>query len=201
MTGVAHRAQRGVVLFIALIVLVAMTLAGIALMRAVDTGTIIAGNLAFRQNATYVGDIGVETARTWLLTNGAGNTLYADQPAVSGGAGYWSTMQSGVDLLGSDPLVPDFQWNDSASINVTAPAPPNGYSVRYVIHRLCDAPGDPAGVNCVRSSGTSSSTSSTKGAAAYGSYAITSPTSAFYRITVRVSGPRSSVSYIQAMVY
>lgn len=201
MTRVAYRAQRGVVLFIALIVLVAMTLAGIALMRSVDTGTLIAANLAFRQNATYVGDIGVEAARNWLLTNGAGNTLYTDQPGITGGGGYWSTMQTGVDLLGTDPAVPDFQWTDAASVDVTTPAPPNGYSLRYVIHRLCDAAGDPAGVNCVRSTGTSSSASSTKGAAAYGTYAITAPTSAYYRITVRVVGPRNSVSYVQAMVY
>ena len=43
------RAQQGVILFIALIVLVAMSLAGIALMRSVDTNVLIAGNLAFRQ--------------------------------------------------------------------------------------------------------------------------------------------------------
>ena len=38
--------QSGVVLFIALIVLVAMTLAGIAIMRSVDTGVAISGNVA-----------------------------------------------------------------------------------------------------------------------------------------------------------
>jgi Tfp pilus assembly protein PilX len=38
--------QRGVMLIIALIVLVAMTMAGIAMMRSVDTATIVAGNIA-----------------------------------------------------------------------------------------------------------------------------------------------------------
>ena len=42
--------QRGVVLFIALIALVAMSLAAVALVRSVDTATIIAGNLAFKQS-------------------------------------------------------------------------------------------------------------------------------------------------------
>jgi Tfp pilus assembly protein PilX len=41
--------QRGVVLLIALIILVAMTLAGIGMMRSVDTGSVISGNLAFKQ--------------------------------------------------------------------------------------------------------------------------------------------------------
>ena len=52
----SRRAQRGVILFIALIVLVAMSLAGIALMRSVDTNVMIAGNLAFRQGATLAAD-------------------------------------------------------------------------------------------------------------------------------------------------
>ena len=42
------RKQRGTMLIIALIVLVAMTLAGIATMRSVDTATVMAGNIAFR---------------------------------------------------------------------------------------------------------------------------------------------------------
>jgi hypothetical protein len=58
-------------LFVALIVLVAMSLAGIALMRSVDTNVLIAGNLAFRQGATARGDWGVEDARTWITANAA----------------------------------------------------------------------------------------------------------------------------------
>jgi Tfp pilus assembly protein PilX len=41
-------AQQGVVLLMALIMLVALTLAGIALVRSVDTTNLIAGNLAFK---------------------------------------------------------------------------------------------------------------------------------------------------------
>ena len=191
------RRQQGVVLFIALIVLVAMSLAGIALMRSVDTGTVIASNLAFRQNATHVGDLGIEKARTWLLANSA--TLNADQPGVADGIGYWSTMQSGLDLLGNDPAKTDYDWG--TGVVVTTPAPPAGYAVRYVIHRLCNASGAPTDTGCVKSADTSSSTSSTKGAATYGSYAISASTSAMFRITVKVSGPRNSTGYVQAVLY
>jgi Tfp pilus assembly protein PilX len=41
--------QRGVVLLVALIILVALTLAGVALIRSVDTANIIAGNLSFHR--------------------------------------------------------------------------------------------------------------------------------------------------------
>jgi len=189
-----------VVLFIALIVLVAMSLAGIALIRNVDTGTVIAGNLAFRQAATHIGDIGVEAARGWLMGVSPAATLYDDQPSITGGAAYFANWSENIDLVGSDPAKADYDWSN-ANV-VTSPAPPTGYEVRYVIHRLCKQPGDPVSITCVKQTGATSSTASgTKGAASFGSFAISVPTNALYRITVRVVGPRNSVSYIQAVVF
>ena len=63
----AQRLQRGVVLFVALIVLIIMTLAGLALLRQMGVGTSIAGNVAFKENATSVADRGTEVARAWLF--------------------------------------------------------------------------------------------------------------------------------------
>ena len=50
------RRQQGVVLYVALIVMIAMMLAGVAMLRSVGTGVGVAGNLAFKQNATLAGD-------------------------------------------------------------------------------------------------------------------------------------------------
>jgi type IV pilus assembly protein PilX len=186
------RRQQGVVLFIALIILVAMSLAGIALMRSVDTGTIIAGNLAFRQSTTYVADLGVEAARAWLRAATA-----ADLEAHQEASGYYATWDS-VDLLKT------FAWTDAISVNVTgAPfTPPTGYTVRYVIHRLCSETGDPATKPCVKMSGAGGSGTSTgsKGAVSYGAYALAAPVPAVYRITVLVTGPRNARSFVQAVV-
>src|SRR4051812_10143783 len=63
-----HKKQGGVVLFIALVVLVAMSLAGIAMVRSVDTGSLVAGNMAFKQGATLAGDAGTELAISWLTS-------------------------------------------------------------------------------------------------------------------------------------
>ncbi|UUZ75298.1 hypothetical protein LP414_26180 [Polaromonas sp. P1(28)-13] len=60
--------QHGVSLIIALIALIAMTFAGLALIRAVDTSNVISGNLAFRQASLHATDVGVETALTALGT-------------------------------------------------------------------------------------------------------------------------------------
>jgi Tfp pilus assembly protein PilX len=65
--------QRGVVLFFALISLLAIMLAAVALIRSVDTSTMIAGNLAFKQAATTSGDAGTEAAINWLTTMQAAN--------------------------------------------------------------------------------------------------------------------------------
>jgi hypothetical protein len=64
---IAARKQRGVVLLIALIVLVAMTLAGIGMMRSVDTGTVIAGNMAFREATANANDAGISAAFNALV--------------------------------------------------------------------------------------------------------------------------------------
>ena len=194
-------AQQGVVLFIALIVLVAMSLAGVALIRSVDTGQVISGNLAFRQAAMHVADNGIEAARTWLIAQGS-TTLQSDTPGVTGGGGYYANWAENLDLLGSKTATTSDDYNWSTAINVTSPAPPTGYTVSYVIHRLCRQTGDASGTTCVKLAGVvSSSASGTKGAAAFGSMAISVPTSATYRVTVRVLGPRNATSYVQAVIF
>jgi Tfp pilus assembly protein PilX len=184
--------QRGAVLFIALIVLVAMSLAGIALIRGVDTANLIAGNLAFKQNATHGGDWGVEQARAWLQLQAA-TALYNDDAVDKR---YWASMQSGADFTATDPARPDFDW---ANNSFDAGADPAGNQVRYVIHRMCDLAGNPGSVNCVRTT-TGGTADSTKGGATYGGAALPSTSQIYYRITARVTGPRNTVSYVQVMV-
>lgn len=60
------RKQRGVVLVIALIVLIVMMLAGMGMMRSVDTGSIIAGNIAFKQSTVNGGDRAIDDAYSVL---------------------------------------------------------------------------------------------------------------------------------------
>lgn len=183
--------QRGAVLFIALIVLVAMSLAGIALIRSVDTANLIAGNLAFKQNATHGGDWGVEQGRAWLQSQAA-TALYNND----GSGRYYAAMQTGLDFTNTDPSKPDFDWTSSA---FDAGPDPAGNQVRYVVHRMCDLAGNPGSVNCVRTT-TGGTSDSTKGGATYGGAALPSTSQIYYRITARVTGPRNTVSYVQMMV-
>jgi len=197
-----RRRQQGVILFIALIVLVAMSLTGIALMRSVDTNVLIAGNLAFRQGTTLAGDGGVEEARSWLAANTG--QLNSDQPA--GTTYYWANWQSAIDLIGSDPALPDYDWAQSRTVPAAFGTDAATYTVQYVIHRLCAAAGDPnsAAANCVKASGggagAGAASGGSKGTATYGSQALPGVSSVYYRITVRITGPRNTLSFIQAVV-
>lgn len=193
-----RRAQQGVVLFVSLIILVAMTLAGIALMRSVDTNVLIAGNLAFRQANTMYADTGVEAARAWLSANVA--SLNNNQPA--GALHYWANYQEGLNFLGT-AVAPAVNYNWDQAATVAAPDP--AYTIAYVIHRLCGGSGPPADASakCMQASaggGSGSSGLGTKGVVHYGVQALPGISSTYYRVTVRVRGPRNTLSYVQAIL-
>lgn len=197
--AILRKHQQGVILFVALIVLVAMSLTGIALMRSVDTNLLVAGNLAFRQGATAAGDWGVETARSFLKNTvvGSQNALDVDRPSDA----YYATWQQSLDLYGSGTGTL-FDWAAGSRLVGTDSA---GNEVRYVVHRMCGAPGPStaAAANCVRTSatgGSSTAEGSTKGAVTYGSAALPAPTAVYFRVTVRILGPRNTLSYVQAVL-
>lgn len=196
--------QAGVVLFITLIALVAMTLAAVALVRSVDTGTIVAGNLGFKQSAVISADAGLEAARTFLLANGA--NLASDRPTD----GYYSTRQDAIDLTGN--RTPGIQtdnvdWDGSTAsaaskaFKVNGGAQDNaGNTIAYVIHRMCDIPGglnDP-GQACATTS--MSAGGSTMDAPDYSKYGLPSAQLVYFRVTSRVTGPRNTVTYVQSML-
>ena len=179
----APRRQSGVVLFIALIVLVAMTLAGIAIMRSVDTGSLIAGNLAFKQGTLQGGDFGLNAAITYLVQNAYTGQLDADRPDQA----YFSVATEPPDWT-SNAI-----WDNSKNAGTDAA----GNKVQYVIHRLCDAAGAPSGVNCAKIQKTGGEAGNSQGI--WGS-AFTAPPLLMYRVTTRVTGPRDTTSIIQSNV-
>ncbi|HUY02946.1 MAG TPA: hypothetical protein VMV33_06650 [Rhodocyclaceae bacterium] len=189
-----RRRQAGVVLMMALIVLVAMTLAGIALVRSVDTTNIIAGNLAYQQAATNSSDFGTAAAVTWLQNNN-GATLQQSVFAQGYAANFQPTPAPGQswDNYWNTVLVPGGQ--------VVSLAPDAaGNAVSYAIQRLCNAVGDPAspGTGCaVVPALTGIATSSSKTS---GSVPLHYSSQIYYRVTSRVAGPRNTVSYVQTIV-
>jgi type IV pilus assembly protein PilX len=195
--------QHGVVLLIALIALVAMTLAAIGLVRSIDTGTMVAGNIGFRQSAVATADAGIETARTWIVSQLNLPTLNGDLPA----RGYYSTRQDnlditgnrtsggtdGVDWGGSDPSQPVKAF-DAGLLDAT------GAHVYYLINRMCTRPGayNVSSQDCAVSYGAGQG--STQRTVDTPDQPVFGVPYYFYRITVRVDGPKNTSSYVQALV-
>ncbi|MGC2518710.1 MAG: hypothetical protein WA373_06345 [Burkholderiales bacterium] len=189
------RRQRGVVLFIALIVLVAMTLAGIAAVRSVDTTNQIAGNLAFKQSTTMGADAAIENARNWLLTQIAAGALESDNVA-NGYFSYAATSSPGIETDWTN-----YNWTSNAAAKHLTPPDAAGNDIYYVIQRMCKTTGSgSASANsCLTSlsSGAAGTSNSSKGA---GIVNLIGLTQYYYRVSVRATGPRNTVSYVQAMI-
>jgi type IV pilus assembly protein PilX len=191
--------ERGAILFVALIVLVAMSLAGIALMRSVDTNVLIAGNLAFRQGATAGGDWGIEDARTWISGNAA---LLNDDLSTPF---YYASWQETQDLTGNNSLIAnDYNWD---STNAGEQPRDLGFDaagnrVQYLVHRLCDKAGQPNDVHCVKSSLVAGSVQAgtSKVIQGAGGGSVPGKASVLYRVTVKITGPRNTVSFVQAVM-
>ncbi len=211
MSQPAHRgarSQRGLVLFFALIALVAMSLAALALVRSVDTTTLISGNLAFRQAATTSADGGVESAVTVMTAMQAANdalatpkNVYLDATQIfnvtNTATGYYSNADPALNLTATTT------WVDGVSSLAATDSSGNTY--RYVIQRMCRIANQVVSKpNCLFSG---AATDNNGKAVPLPSQICSGPgcpaagQSPQYRVTVRVTGPKNTISYIQAMVY
>ena len=195
--------QRGMVLFIALIVLVAMTLAGIALIRSVDTSNVIAGNLAFKQATLQAGDLGVEAAVTALPTIIAGSVDTDLTPAASStNPNYWyyasrrTTDAYGVPTtqeFGAAGTATAIDWSQVPTVSTTA-----GNTVQIVVDRLCQGP--PPVVDLLASCFADSGAATGSGSQAIHRQNFSATPTVYYRATARISGPRNTVSMVQAIL-
>jgi type IV pilus assembly protein PilX len=186
--------QRGAVLLIALIMLLALTMAGLALMRSVSTSNIIAGNLAFQQATTHSAGAGIETAVSWLQANTANTTLHSN---VLTGSGMRYVAQRQDPPSGQSW---DAFWTGtlatSGAVNTLA-ADAAGNTVSFVIHRLCNSEGAPTYPGCSAPAVGVQSAGNSQGS---GVVALNPTREIYYRITARVTGPRNTLSYVQAVV-
>lgn len=189
------RSQRGVSLIIALIMMVAMMMAGIGLFRKISGGAILAGNLTFTSSAIAAADLGSETARSWLLTN-SGTTLDSVvMPGYFPASCYIANTVPGNCNASPPPATfnpATFDWTNN-SVQVT-PDDGAGNEVRYVVHRLCGVAGVLDTFGCVYTSTTTSSSHD-------GELHLTTSYSPYYRVTTRVRGPRNAVAYTQLMMF
>ena len=194
--------QRGVVFFLALVVLVVLCLAAVALIRSVDTNTLIAGNIAFKQSTINSADTGVESAIAWLATIQTANSsknaiLDASHPfnITDAAKGYYSNANT-IDLFA------DATWNIST---IQAVTDSSGNTIRYIIERMCrTANVTIQNADCLFSDAvedTNGQKVTLPTDICTGSGCPLAAQSPVFRITARAVGPRNAVSYVQAFVH
>jgi len=196
--------QRGVALIIALIMLTAMMMAGIALFRKISAGAMIAGNLTFTSSAISAAEQGSESGRTWL-TSQTGAGLYGAAAGYFPASCYSNDTHITTDVNCNNAGAPvfdpvTFDWTTFSTLVVTDDGA--GNEIRYVVHRLCRMTGelDKIGQECVVSQ-VNTGGSSGKSTVTYGTQALSSILKPYYRITTRVRGPRNSLAYTQVTMY
>jgi hypothetical protein len=208
--------QRGVSLVFALLALAALMLAGVALVRSVDSGAMVIGNLGFKQEATSAADRAAEAARA-VLTAPPFDVNF-DSPAN----GYYATSQDALDPTGqvtsaANPLAV-VNWGDADSCACLSTTPAtcsscsrtprvlpayNNVRASYVITRLCPLTGDLSATNaCAKPASTALSQAAARGEVNAGTgrpdNVVAVP---YYRIIVRSVGTRGTVSFTETIVH
>lgn len=215
---VGTRRQSGVVLLVALIALVAISLAAVALVRSVDTGLTIAGNTAFKESTTAASDVAVDVATDWLKTKTA-----KDLQTDSAGSGYYAFWRPGCkDMTGNNTPSKgdDVDWTGSATGScgvkgVSVSGMPSGYTAFYVITRMCTCEGA-VGANVCTVGAATNQTNVCAGLATAGAFhgiatydyrgltgaeASKVATGApYFRVVTRVVGPRNTTSFVETVV-
>ena len=120
------RSQRGLSLIFALLALVALSVASVALIRSIDTSTLVLGNLGYKQETTALAEQGTQEAIRWLDQQ-AGNDTAPLENAIEGVALYAATATAIqtpeaqlplVDSADRDDVEPDAPGNGQCAITV-----------------------------------------------------------------------------------
>ena len=184
-----RRPQQGMALLLVLVVLAITLLAGMGVLKAVQTGNSVAGTFSCRQIAQQATDRAVSDAPDEIanrVAGGAGNTAVANRYlAVTDGTVNALGVPSSIDWAGvscSDEkgaLIADCSLDDG------------GFRVQYVVERRCSANPDLANIadiraRCEHEPSTASVSAGT--------------TALRYRVLIRVRGPRGTGSWFGAVV-
>lgn len=187
--------QRGIIVIVALIVMVAMSLAAVGLIRSVDTTTLVVGNIAFRQASAAISSAAIEKA----LHQISPPTRVIDPRNHDLGRNYYAFWQDTDDAHGvPQALRGDISESYPGTFQVLEDNV--GNKARYVIERMCLPPAlgkDPSADVCEMIL-----PKQNLGMTANKQFGIALPKIPYYRLTVRVDGPgaNNAVSYSQAML-
>jgi type IV pilus assembly protein PilX len=184
--------QRGVVLIFTLIILLILTIGAVALMRSMNTSLFTAGNLAFRRDLANQAEQAVSNVMTEFKAGGALSSSAvtdANVPAANYSAAMLATNAQGVPniLLSQDST---FNATGFTSSTHDIAGATSDIVIRYVIDRMCTTAGATIATSCIQSSAAPSGLTP-------GNQSPPPPSATVYRLSVRVTGARSTQVFLQ----
>ena len=198
-------AQRGVVMLFALIALVIMLVGSVAVMRSLNVSLFNVGNIAFKRDMSNQAERVLGTVLTALkegdLATAAARAAHSTADNYSASILETNTQGIPVALLADDDAFAAV-GNPANDIEVDD----QNVRIRYVIDRLCDDIGEDAvlgSARCVLSEsdapagGDSSKFNDAAMGGSSGSAKGAAPLQVGYRVSIRVSGPRNTLSFFQ----
>jgi len=170
--------QRGATMLVVMVLLSVMLLGALALARITEVGSLATGNAAYREASIQASEIGLNTAFAQV------RAIPLASENSDAAPWYWSTARP-QDTNG----LPVVDWSAAPEIVVGA------YSVRYVVERVCTvaAVANPLRECLVKrvklpATGIDSDDK------------LENPNSKQYRVTIRVTGPKETTTFIQSLL-
>lgn len=121
-TGRLAGRQQGVTLIVVLVLLLVMLLGGLSMARMSEVGTLVAGNISFKERAVQASEVGINTAFQQV----------AAMANTDADVGNWYAAQLRATDADGVPL--DIDWAAAPEVRVGAN---NEFSVRYFVDRQC----------------------------------------------------------------
>jgi type IV pilus assembly protein PilX len=212
--------QTGLVLFFALLALAVMSIAAVALIRSVDTNALLSGNMVFRQSASSASNVALEG----VAENIAKKVLLTESVKHSPSLGYYANCsqfdtQPNALVCDGNRLV-TMNWTDANSSLVPSQTDGNdeirngidrqGNELRYVIERMCNysdaeisaGPAKSEASRCMMASSPSNGENCSHNVTNIELFkqCIASSDSPLYRVTLRIAGPRNTLTFMQSFI-
>ena len=184
--------QRGMVLVFALITLVILLIGAVAISRSITSNQLVLGNIGFKRDLTNQGERALQIALDAVRSTGVLATDAARNShlkAANYRASLLPTNPQGIPTA----LLSDDQFGEVGTAGKDITVEGMGVTIRYVIDRLATSDGACSSKTCTMVSQKvpgSASNDLGKG--------LSPPEQPIFRITLRVTGPRKTLSFFQS---
>jgi type IV pilus assembly protein PilX len=202
-THVRMHRQRGIVLVFALITLVILLIGAVAISRSISSSQFTVGNIGFKRDLTNQGERALQIALDSVRAGGLlanVTTRNTNLPTANYSAILLATNAQGIpNALLSDAVFATVGTASDIEVQDM------GVKIRYVIDRMSTATGACSSSTCtlvnqtVFGGGSSEwINSQTNSGAANNANPSAVPEQPIYRISLRVTGPRNTLSFFQS---